>query len=237
VVDVASSLLPDEAVQRALIFALSVTKKHSSALQYRITSSLLSGILEQSSGPTKGDVISLNISSKHAAAFLEKTVGPETWSALGEQSRLDLIEAEQLWGRSFFELGAGRADWGALIALYSRAIEAEVREHIVPLVNRLQKVGLCQVKEMTLGGCIKAIREAKKAMRLSGSLPIAERDRRAVDKLHAFFTDINSFIDTYRNHAAHGNRERPITSLQLTSWRIAMFDGGLFKVVVESQSE
>lgn len=237
VVDVASSLLPDEAVQKALTFALSVTKNHSPSLQFRITKSLVSGILERSSGLTKSDVISLSISKERAAAYLEKTVGPETWSALGEQSRRDLIEGEQLWGMSALEMGAGRRDWGALIALYFRVIEAEVREHIGPLVNRLQKAGICQVKEPTLDGCLKAIRDAGKVMKESGGLKSSERDRPRLHKLHAFFVDQYSFLEVYRNRAAHGNREEPITDQEFTRLRTAMYAGGLFKVVIDSRSE
>lgn len=237
VLDVASSLLPDEAVQRALRFALRVTEESSSPLQFRITKSLVSGILERSSGLTKGDVVSLSISKERAAAYLEKTVGPETWSALDEQSRHDLIEAEQLWGRSAFELGAASRDWGALIALYFRVIEAEVREHIGPLVNRLQKAGVCQVKQPTLGGCLKAIRDAGKVMKEPGGLQSAERDRPRLHKLHAFFVEQYSFLEVYRNRAAHGNREEPITDEEFTRLRIAMYAGGLFKVVIESRSE
>ena len=49
------------------------------------------------------------------------------------------------------ELGADRRDWGGLATLYFRTIEVEVRKRIEPLVNRLQEVGACESKEMTLG--------------------------------------------------------------------------------------
>jgi hypothetical protein len=231
VVDIASSLLPNEAVQRALGFALRVTEESSSPLQFRITKSLVSGLLR------KEDIIDLTTSNQDALEFLKERVGTKTWGALGEQSRRDLIEVEQLWSRCFFELGAGRFDWGALIALYSRAIEAEVREHVGPLVNELQKVGVCHVNEMTLGGCITAIRHAKEAMRKSRGLPISERVSLRVDKLHKYFGDQHKFFEAYRNRANHGNREKPITNQEFIRWREAIYDGGLFKVITESRCQ
>jgi len=46
------------------------------------------------------------------------------------------------------DFGAGRSDWGALVALYSRPIEAEVRSHLLqPLLSRLCQLGLCHVKD------------------------------------------------------------------------------------------
>ncbi len=234
IVDIAGSLMPDEAVRRALRFAIKVTEDHGSPLQLRIAKSVISRILRNSSQLTENEIIHLNISKSTAAAYLEKALGAKTWAALGERSRDDLIEAEQLWGRTAFEFGAGRSDWGGLVGYYSRAIEREVRNHIGPLVNELQKIGVCQVNELTLGGCVKVIREAKNAIRKSDALLISEPHRLAVKKLHDFFTEQHSFIEAYRNRAVHGNEEKPITNTEFANWRSMMFDGKLFTVIIES---
>jgi hypothetical protein len=167
-------------------------------------------------------------------AFLSRVIGQETWARLDKQTRVELIEAEEHWTRKAIEFGAGRKDWGSLITLYSRAIEAEVREHLLPLIKQAEDAGACTIREPTLGGCVKAIRDIRKAMRTKSDIQLSGEVRDRVEQLHQFFIKENPFLESFRNRAAHADRDEPISSQELARWRETMFEQGLFRVILPS---
>jgi hypothetical protein len=177
------------------------------------------------------NVIAFTISAKAAEAFIVEAIGESTWRKLQNQTRSDLIEVEQLFSRSYAQLGAGRADWGSHVALMARAVEAEVRTRLNPLIEAARAAGLCDVDELTLGGCMFAVRQAAKSIRRDGgnSLPDAERDMIAfMKKLFAEY----AFMESDRNRAAHGNREQPIGAADLLRWRTAIFHDRFFDMLI-----
>jgi hypothetical protein len=109
-----------------------------------------------------------------------------------------------------------------------------VRSHLGPLLERLGRASLCEVKEPTLGGCVQGIREAKKALRTGHYPNVPEVDKARIAELHEFFVDQSGFIVSFRNRADHGNREEPITPREFLLWRTAIFEGRLFAVTLSS---
>jgi hypothetical protein len=84
--------------------------------------------------------------------------------------------------------------------------------------------GLCNVKELTLGGCVQGISEAKKALRTGQYPELPDVDKAKIEELQQFFGEQSKFIESFRNRANHGNREEPITPEEFLRWRFAFFE-------------
>jgi hypothetical protein len=224
------SRMNDRMVAKAVKFAVAQERDRPVSLASRMSLALLRELATEAEGTADPQIIHLGMSGAQIETYLRERIEPSAWAALSEQSRRDLIEAEQLWCRAAPDFGAGRSDWGALIALYSRPIEAEVRSHLGPLLEQLGEAGLCTVSELTLGGCIKGIRDANKELRTRPCPNISEAMSLRVSSLHAFFGQAN--LDFYRNRASHGNREKPITATDFLKWRVAIFQDRLFAVIL-----
>jgi hypothetical protein len=234
-VQIASSLLPDRSVERALQLARDAIRNLSDPWEARISSALLERPLKDSSeSNSRSNVFLLTASNLQVEEFLSKVIGRDVWQRLGDQTRRDLVEAEQLWTRSAIELGAGRSDWGSLVALYARAVEAETREHLLPIIEAAEAVGACKLSEPTLGGCMRAIRDIRKSLRSTQVHGLSENTKEMIERLHVFFAEKNKFWEDYRNRASHGNRDKPISAEELVRWRDAMFNGQLFLVLNSS---
>jgi len=225
-------LLRNKMVFKAIRFAVAEEEARPTITRSRMSLALLRDLVARNTEELPSEPIRLVLTAARVEAFLEKKIGSAIWSSLGKQSRTDLIEAEEMWGRAAPDYGAGRADWGALVALYSRPIEAEVRTHLGPLLKRLGDLELCDTREPTLGGCVKGIRDAKNALRTGKGSTLAEEDKARVDRLSKFFVDQNRFIESFRNRATHANREKPITPGEFLLWRVAIFQNQLFEVVL-----
>jgi hypothetical protein len=234
-VQIATLLLPDRSVERALQLARDASGNLSDPFEVRISSALLDRPLKDSSeSNSRSNVFLLTASNLQVEEFLSKVIGRDIWQRLGVQTKRDLVEAEQLWTRSAIELGAGRSDWGSLVALYARAVEAETREHLLPIIKAAEAVGACKLSEPTLGGCMRAIRDIRKSLRSTQVHGLSENAKEMVERLHAFFAEKNKFWEDYRNRASHGNRDKPISAEELVRWRDAMFNGQLFLVLTSS---
>lgn len=125
-------LMDNGMVAQAIKFAIAQEKGRPTSLASRVSLALLNELTVEPKAARQ--IFQLGVSDAHVEAFLQKRLGPAVWAALGEQSRKDLTEAEQKWCNSAQEFGAGRQDWGSLILLYSRPIEAEVRARVGPLL-------------------------------------------------------------------------------------------------------
>jgi hypothetical protein len=122
---------------------------------------------------------------------------------------------------------------------YARAIEREVRLHIGPLLTRLNEAGALREvaqsagqpgEKRELGYYIARVRDANKMIR-SGGLPSSVIDADHIRRLNKVFAD-NPFILVYRNIAAHGNEQTPITDQQYLKCREAVLVDDLFATVV-----
>jgi hypothetical protein len=225
-------LLRNKMVFKAIRFAVAAEEARPAITRSRMSLALLRDMVAQNTEELPSEPIRLVLTAARVEAYLEKKIGSAIWRSLGRQSRTDLIEADEMWVRAAPDYGAGRADWGALVALYSRRIEAEVRTHLGPLLKRLGDLGLCDIREPTLGGCVQGIRDAKKALKTVEGSTITEEDKARVDRLSKFFVENNGFIESFRNRAAHADREKPITPEEFLRWRKAIFDNQLFEVVL-----
>jgi hypothetical protein len=230
-----ASLMNDRMVAKAVQFAVAQERDRPASLASRVSLGLLQELTTETE-ETAGPLIHLGISGAQIETYLRERIEPSVWAALSEQSRRDLVEAEQLWCRAAPDFGAGRSDWGALIALYSRPIEAEVRSHLGPLLEQLGEAGLCNVSELTLGGCVKGIREANTALRTRSFPTLSEAIKLRVRSLQAFLGTQARFLESIRNRADHGNREEPITAAEFLKWRVAIFQDRLFAVILGSQA-
>jgi hypothetical protein len=90
------------------------------------------------------------------------------------------------------------------------------------------------VEELTLGGCVQGIREAKKALRTGHYPNVPDVDKARIAELHQFFVNQAGFIESFRNRANHGNRENPITPQEFLRWRTAIFEDRLFALTLSS---
>jgi hypothetical protein len=231
IAQIASGLLPDEGLERAIRLALDLTREEANSLEFRQVDALLGKVLRaHSSRMANESIIALTISAKAAEAFIVEAIGESTWRKLQNQTRSDLIEVEQLFSRSYAQLG-GRADWGSHVALMARAVEAEVRTRLDPLIGTERAAGLCEVSELTLGGCMSAIRQAAKSIRRSGSSSLPDAQRDMIVFMKEVF-DRYAFMETDRNRAAHGNRERPVSASDLLRWREAVFHDRFFDMLI-----
>jgi hypothetical protein len=229
-----ASLMKDRCVAKAVRFAVAQEQDRLPSLASRISLALLQKMISEPTETSSPQIVHLGLSDAQIEVYLRERIEPNIWSGLTEQSRQDLIEAEQLWVRAAPEFGAGRSDWGALVAIYSRPIEAEVRSHLGPLLERLGRAGLCTVKDLTLGGCVQGIREAKKALRTGHYPNVSDVDKARIAELHQFFVSQDGFIESFRNRANHGNRENPITPQEFLRWRTAIFEDRLFALTLSS---
>jgi hypothetical protein len=232
-------MMANPAVVRAIEFAKAQEGARSANIASRIALGFLRELNPKISDAESAHVIHLGVSPKRAEVFLRECIGFRSWAGLHDQSRKDLIEVEQWWCLAAPEYGAGRSDWGSLIGNYSRPVEAETRTHLRPLLEQLCGAGLCEVSEWTLGGCAKGIRDAHRALRRKESpiISISEDVRIRVESLQRFFGQQARFLESYRNRADHGNREQPIKAEEFLKWRKAIFEYGLFAVILGHASE
>lgn len=233
IAEISATLLPNEPIERAIQFALGVGRVMASPLEARVIEALLGGLIAEhgASGLQEGNVVELATNSARVEAFLRERIGI-AWEKLDKQTKLDLVQAEQLFGMGYRELGAGRRDWGAIVSLYARAVEAEVVSRLKPLVEAAEGFGACQVsKPITLGGCRFALKEIKDWLRTDPDASLPADHIEKIQTMHRFFSD-KMFIVESRNRAAHGDRERPIHATDLLKWREAMFHDGIFEVIV-----
>jgi hypothetical protein len=232
--EIASALLPNQGLEQAIRLALDICEEAGS-LDSRQTAAILRRLLRDRPTPDGSDsVVEFAVPAAAVEKFLITTLGASTWQQLENQTKRDLIEAERLFSVAYRELGAGRADWGSLIALYARAVEAEIRTRLKPIIESATAAGACTSREPTLGGCISAIREAKRSIRIGGGQGLSETERELIVSANAFFAK-HSFLEASRNRAAHGNREQPIGAAELLRWREAMFHHGLFAELVSRE--
>lgn len=181
----------------------------------------------EADSPTS-NVLQLGRSREQIRQFLKAEIGPEIWDSLSVYSQNDLTEAEQLWGLSHFEFGTKRReDWGALITLSARPIEAEMRDQLKVMFDYIENETDYRITERTLGGCLSAIRAAKKSEKLPP--PLAS----CVGSI-AGFLDGHAFIELYRNWADHAKRGRPISAQDLLKWRMMILKHGIFGVIVKT---
>ena len=240
IADLTTPFLTDVRVAKAIEFAKqqealrpeSVAARSSLAMLRRLT--LSSGLPSASAG---ANIIHIGVTAEQVEAFLQDRIGRATWDGLSDQSRRDLTEAEQLWCRTAQDLGAGRSDWGALIALYSRPVEAEARARLGPVIEQLRALGLCTVEELTLGGCVAGFKQAKDAIRKRDIGDLSEALRTRVYDVQAFFSQQGPFVTDVRNRANHGNRERPVAADEFVRWRVAIFRDRLFSVLLGTAAD
>ena len=229
-----ASLMKDGRVAKAVGFAVVQERDRLPSLASRVSLALLQELSSGPSGVSSPTIVHLGLSDAQIEVYLKKWLEPNIWSGLTEQSRQDLIEVEKLWAMASKDFGAGRSDWGALVALYSRPIEAEVRSHLGPLLERLVRVGLCTVNEPTLGGCVQGIREAKDALRTAHHPNVPDADKVRIAELQKFFGSQARFIEAFRNRATHGDRENPITPEEFFRWRKTIYEDRLFALILSS---
>lgn len=233
IAEISSKLLPNEATERAIQFALELSRAVAKPLESRVIEALLGRLIAEhgSSERHESNVVELAIKSTVVEAFLAERIGT-AWEKLEKQTKLDLVQAEQLFGMGYRELGAGRNDWGAIVALYARAVEAEVVSRLKPIIEAAEGIGACQIsKPVTLGGCRFALKEIKDWLRKDPDASLQADHVEKIQTMHRFFAD-KMFIIESRNRAAHGDRERPIQATDLLKWREAMFHDGIFEVIV-----
>jgi hypothetical protein len=223
----------DPALIKAIRYAAaSVPGDADNVLDMSSKASLRNFLRSAEPGSPTTDILQLGRSREQVREFLKKEIGPEIWDCLSQHSQNDLIEAEQVWGLSHFEFGTkGREDWGAFVTISARPIEAEMRDQLKVMFNRIESETGYQIKERTLGGCLSAIRTAKKRENLSPALASCVRNIAGFLDKHA------SFLESYRNWADHAERGRLIAAQDLTKWRMMLFKHGIFGVIVKTAQE
>ena len=212
--------------------AASVPGDMDTVLDMAAKASLRNFIHSLEAGASTTNIFQLGRTREHIQDFLKAEIGPEIWESLSEYSQNDLVEAEQYWGLSHFELGTKkREDWGSLVAVSQRPIDAELRDQLRSMFDRIENETGYQIKERTLGGCLSAIREAKKSKKMSPALALCVRS------MTEFFDKHASFLESYRNWAVHAERRRPISAQELLKWRMMILKHGIFEVIVKTARE
>jgi hypothetical protein len=222
------SLPRSRTITKAAAFVVEAERNRKQTLSIRRSMSIFKSIVTHVSNSTDATVKDLTISNVQAEYFLRRHIGGDTWEKLGELSKRDLIEGEKFFSFAAPEIGTDRRDWGSIVALYARPVEAEIREKLSRLMERLAAAGF-KADELTIGSCMRIIREAHHAVR-RGKVELAESVVKPVTEIFELFKK-NEIMSDVRNRADHGNREKPITIDELILWRTAILHHRLFSVL------
>jgi hypothetical protein len=231
------SLLPDRFIAKSLDFAILQESQRTTSAASRSCLAMLRGLAtsnDQHVVSKSARVINLVVSHEQIEGFLRDQLDLVTWERLSDESRRDLIEAEQLWCRASPDLGI-RVDWGSLIALYARPLEAEARASLGPIIEQLHKLDLCTVKELTFGGCFDGIMQAKKTLRTRKADIVPEPLRSRLFELHAFLANEGAFLRDLRNRADHASRDKPVRGEEFVRWRRVIFHDRIFSVLLGTE--
>jgi len=225
IIEIAERLLPDEGIERAFEFVRAMAADTKDLLDQRIMLDLLP------KRSAKGEI--LELSPKTPDDFLAHRITREIWDLLHPETHQDLRDAEALWSRSFREMGAGRIDWGGLGVIYARAVEREMKAHLVPLLAALRAAGLIREgKRATIGSIAKACEEAKAGIAARKSED-PDHLGQIVSRLDDAFRQELGVITAIRNRAAHGDRSDPVIHLEFLALRVSIFEQGVFRTIVE----
>jgi hypothetical protein len=229
VLQIASRFKSDPGLMKAVRYAAaSIPEDTDNVIDMAAQALLRNFIRGENADTQRANILQLGRSREQIRDFLKAEIGPEIWESLSELSQKDLIDAEQLWTISHFELGTKkREDWGAIVVMSARPIEAELRDRLKGMFDQIERETGEPIKERTLGGCLKAIRAAAKSEKLSPPLATC------VSRI-ATFAEKHSSIDFYRNWAAHAERGRPISAQDLLKWRMIILKHGIFEIIVKT---
>jgi hypothetical protein len=224
----ASRFKSEPSMMKAVRYAAASIPKDTHNVVDMAATALLRNFIRHAEAESSNDtILQLGRSPEQVREFLKMEIGQETWDSLSEYSQNDLTEVEQLWGLSHFEFGTKkREDWGALISISARPIEAEMRDQLKDLFDRIENESGFDIKQRTLGGCLSAIRRAKKS-EISPALSSCVKNI-------ATFIDKHSFIERYRNLADHAERGKPLSAQELLKWRMMILKDGIFDVIVRT---
>ncbi len=212
----------------ALRFADSLMPDNEEDVVLLASKDLMQKFIRQVDIAPATNILQVGRSEEQVRTYLEKTIGPETWATMTVHSRNDLVQAEQAWGLSFFEFGAKREDWGHYVSLSARPIEAEIRDQLKEMLDGIEKELEDGIRERTLGGCLDAIRKArKKKDRLSHVLASS------VYMIDSFLAK-HRFIEELRNRSDHANRDEPVSALEFYKWRTMILKDGIFEVIINT---
>jgi hypothetical protein len=241
VCDTCVGMMGDPAMLRAVRLALSLEKDRPESLGSRNSIWRLTALLNYGRKNSRADLISIVSTKAEAESFLRSELGRETWEALHEETKADLVEAEQRLSRAWREFGGLRRDWGSFCLDYARAIEREVRLHVGPLVARLKEAGAFPAgtdsdqgarKTFELGYYVHRIGDANELIRKRNPIT-SETDTDCIKRLHGVFKD-NSFknIVAIRNKAAHGNELNPVSERDYLKFRQSILAYHIFTPIV-----
>lgn len=235
IAEVTERLASDRRVQAAAKFAIEQEQGRKISSRSRNCAAVLAkaaGIAQGNQKEINSSVTEVVVTRKKAEKFLEDTLGRETWLRLARPSRSDIIEVECYWSIAYRDFGAGRSDWGALISLYSRPVEAEMRTHIGPLIEQWKELGLCDPLEFSLGGCFSAIRSVLKKVADKGEEVHGAELHSRLQALRNLALQHGGFMTDVRNRANHGNRVKPVSELDFLRWREIIFRNDFFGIVL-----
>lgn len=230
--DITRARIPNKLIGKALRFALKNSDQSTSVLG-RVLNHTIRSLLAACEEDNVVELRPSRPTKEETRSFLENRIGTETWAALCDESRNDLLDAERLWSIAARDYGAGRRDWGGIVTLYARVVESEMRLHLAALFDSLETEGIA-MRERTLGGCLSTLRSANDALRKGGLRSIPEGMALRIKSVHRSFSDNFTFMKDQRDHAAHGNREAHIKPDDFYRWRRAILDEKALSVIVDA---
>lgn len=225
---ITAQLSPHPGIEKALRLALGVSARSAHPLEARAIVTHLKPLLPSNHlHVPDAKLADIAVAADVAERYLIKKIGAKTWSRLHSESQQDLIKAEQLWSVSFSELGY-RKDWGALITIYMRAIECEVRATAHPIFMIASQKSLLTGSDPTLGACFEAARKLIDFMRKNENHDIEQSLQLKIKSFHAIMNP-HRFVAGVRNRANHANRDQPITDDEFLKFRNSIFSDALLE--------